>query len=86
LYKTVQGPAEAVKGYIQIIIGIAVIVIFIYKFISHGTGQFEIVGSALGIVVYGLAVSAAVELAYTFLPRVPTRRLTRSFSAFLHSH
>jgi transcriptional regulator with XRE-family HTH domain len=75
LYKTVQGPAEAIKGYIQIIIGIAVIVIFTYKFISHGTGQFEIVGSALSIVGYGLAVSAAVELAYTFFTKGPDEAL-----------
>jgi transcriptional regulator with XRE-family HTH domain len=56
-------------------IGIAVIVIFSYRFIRHGTGQFEVVGSALSIVGYGLAVSAAVELAYTFFTKGPDEAL-----------
>ena len=75
LYKSVQPFAEAVKGYIQIGIGIAVIVIFAQQWVSQDSGHFDIIHSALKVVGYGLAVSAAVELAYTFFTKGPDEAL-----------
>jgi DNA-binding XRE family transcriptional regulator len=75
LYNAVQPPAEAVKGYIQIGIGIAVVVIFGLQWYSQRHEQFNIAHSALAFVGYGLAVSAAVELAYTFFTKGPDEAL-----------
>jgi DNA-binding XRE family transcriptional regulator len=75
LYNKVQGPAEAVKGYIQILIGLIVIGVFAYQFYSNRNEHFNIADTALGLVGYGLAVSAAVELAYTFFTKGPDEAL-----------
>jgi hypothetical protein len=75
LYKRVQPPAEAIKGYIQIAIGIAVITVFARHWISHSHGKFNIAQEALRLVGYGLAASAAVELAYTFFTKGPDEAL-----------
>lgn len=74
LYSKLQGPAEAVKGYIQIVIGLIVIGVFVYKFYNRHA-NFNIADTALGLVGYGLAVSAAVELAYTFFTKGPDEAL-----------
>jgi transcriptional regulator with XRE-family HTH domain len=75
LYNKVQPRAELFKGVIQIAIGIAVIIIFSHQFFSRGHKQPDIALSALGLVGYGLAVSAAVELAYTFFTKGPDEAL-----------
>jgi DNA-binding XRE family transcriptional regulator len=75
LYDKVQPPAEAIKGYIQIGIGITVIIVFAWHCISHPPGEFNIAQEALRLVGYGLAVSAAVELAYTFFTKGPDEAL-----------
>jgi transcriptional regulator with XRE-family HTH domain len=77
LYNTVQPRAELFKGVIQIAIGIIVIIAFVLQyFFGHGhKQQFGIALSALGLVGYGLAVSAAVELAYTFFTKGPDEAL-----------
>ena len=75
LYNRVQPPAEAIKGYIQIGIGIAVITVFVQHWISQPPGKFNIAQEALGLVGYGLAASAAVELAYTFFTKGPDEAL-----------
>jgi DNA-binding XRE family transcriptional regulator len=74
LYSTVQQPAEAIKGYVQIGIGIAVLIIFGLQWYSQ-RAQFNIPHKALAFVGYGLAVSAAVELAYTFFTKGPDEAL-----------
>jgi hypothetical protein len=56
-------------------IGFAVIVVFVWQYFSHGHKQFDLILSALRLVGYGLAVSAAVELAYTFFTRGPDEAL-----------
>ena len=75
LYNRVQPPAEAIKGYIQIAVGIAVIVVFALHWISRYHHKFNIAQGALGVVGYGLAASAAVELAYTFFTKGPDEAL-----------
>jgi DNA-binding XRE family transcriptional regulator len=75
LYHKVQPPAEAIKGYIQIGIGIAVIIVFAWRCVSHPPGEFNIAQEALRLVGYGLAASAAVELAYTFFTKGPDEAL-----------
>lgn len=75
LYNRVQPSAEAIKGYIQIAIGIAVITVFVKHWISHHPGKFNIAQGALSLVGYGLAASAAVELAYTFFTKGPDEAL-----------
>ncbi len=75
LYDKVQPRAELLKGAIQIAIGIAVVIVFAYQYFSRGHKQFNIAPSALGLVGYGLAVSAAVELAYTFFTKGPDEAL-----------
>lgn len=75
LYDTVQPPAEAIKAFVQFGIGISVVVIFAYQWINHRQRHFNISHSALAIVGYGLAVSAAVELAYTFFTKGPDEAL-----------
>jgi DNA-binding XRE family transcriptional regulator len=74
LYNTVQPTAEAIKGAIQMGIGITVVIIFGLQWYSHRV-QFNIPHSALAFVGYGLAVSAAVELAYTFFTKGPDEAL-----------
>lgn len=74
LYNAVQPTAEAFKGYIQIGIGLAVVIIFGLQWYSQ-RAQFSIPHSALAFVGYGLAVSAAVELAYTFFTKGPDEAL-----------
>jgi DNA-binding XRE family transcriptional regulator len=73
LYGKVQPPAEFFKGLIQIAIGIVVIFLFARQCISYK--HIKIVHSALSLVAYGLAVSAAVELAYTFFTKGPDEAL-----------
>jgi transcriptional regulator with XRE-family HTH domain len=75
LYKKVQPRAELFKGAIQMAIGFAVISAFVWQYFNHGHKQFDIVHSALSLVGYGLAVSAAVELAYTFFTKGPDEAL-----------
>lgn len=75
LYNRVQPPAEAIKGYIQIAVGIAVIIVFALQWISHYDDDFNIAQGALAVVGYGLAASAAVELAYTFFTKGPDEAL-----------
>ena len=75
LYNTVQPSAEAIKGYIQIGIGIAVIIVFAWHCVNHPAGEFNIAQEALRLVGYGLAASAAVELAYTFFTKGPDEAL-----------
>lgn len=75
LYNKVQPRAELFKGVIQIAIGIAVIIAFAYQYFGRGDKHFDITLSALGLVGYGLAVSAAVELAYTFFTKGPDEAL-----------
>jgi hypothetical protein len=76
LYNRVQPPAEAIKGYIQIAIGIAVIIVFASRCVSHPPNvEFNIAREALSLVGYGLAASAAVELAYTFFTKGPDEAL-----------
>lgn len=70
-----QPPAEAIKGYIQIAVGIAVIIVFALQWISHYDDDFNIAQGALAVVGYGLAASAAVELAYTFFTKGPDEAL-----------
>ena len=79
LYKRVQPPAEAIKGYIQIAIGIC----SNYCLCSAldqplPCGKFNIVQEALRLVGYGLAASAAVESARVPSRRVLTKLWTRS--------
>jgi DNA-binding XRE family transcriptional regulator len=50
---------------------LGIIVVFAQRWISQRHEQFNIADSALGLVGYGLAVSAAVELAYTFFMKGP---------------
>jgi transcriptional regulator with XRE-family HTH domain len=75
LYSRVQPRAELFKGIIQMAIGCAVIVVFVWQYFNHGHQQFDLILSALRLVGYGLAVSAAVELAYTFFTRGPDEAL-----------
>ena len=75
LYSRVQPPAEAIKGYIQIAVGIAVIIVFARQWIIHRDDNFNIAQGALAVVGYGLAASAAVELAYTFFTKGPDEAL-----------
>jgi len=75
LYSKVQPRAELFKGVIQMAIGCAVIAVFVWQYFNHGHKQFVLILSALRLVGYGLAVSAAVELAYTFFTRGPDEAL-----------
>jgi len=63
LYRAVKGTAGKIKALIQMAIGIGVIGAFI---IGSSSKHVSIADRALTLIGTGLAISAAVELAYTF--------------------
>jgi hypothetical protein len=76
LYDAVQPFAEAVKGYIQIAIGLSVMIALIHEWVSStGAPLSEIADKALTLAGGGFALSAVVELAYTFFTRGPDEAL-----------
>jgi hypothetical protein len=76
LYDKVQPPAEVVKGLIQMGIGLGTLGVFLYQWANLRPGNsMNIADLALTVVGGGLAVSAAVELAYTLFTRGPDEAL-----------
>ena len=72
VYNKVQPIAEAVKAIIQMAIGIVTVIVLVIQIIIHRHGSTIGIGDrALGIIGSALALSAAVELAYTFFTDGP---------------
>src|SRR5438034_8559030 len=66
LYGRLAPYARAVKVRAQMLIGLAVVVVFAYRWLTTGHAQWDTIAHiALDVVSTGLAVSAAVELFYT---------------------
>ena len=77
LYAAAEKPAEAVKGYLQILLGLAIVVFVAYNLICRWNTLplSRIADHALALVGGGLAISAVVELAYTFFTHGPDEAL-----------
>ncbi|HEY2078363.1 MAG TPA: hypothetical protein VGH53_18705 [Streptosporangiaceae bacterium] len=68
LYKRTEGPAEAVKGYLQMLLGLVTAIALLYEYARswHSQPIATVADRALTLVGAALAVSAVIELAYTF--------------------
>jgi hypothetical protein len=77
LYHAAEKPAEAVKGYLQMMLGIVVAVVVAYSLIFRWSALplSEIADRALTLVGGALAISAVVELAFTFFTPGPDEAL-----------
>jgi hypothetical protein len=77
LYEKSEKRAEPLKGYAQMLLGVAVIVILVYQWIGrwHSLPLATVADKALTLVGVALAISAVVELAYTFFTRGPDEAL-----------
>lgn len=76
VYDSVQPIAEAIKAIVQMTIGVAALIILVIQICIHlPTSAANIGDRALAIIGVALAVSAAVELAYTFFTDGPDEAL-----------
>ena len=68
LYQRTEGPAEAVKGYLQMLLGIVTALALLYEYARswHFQPIATVADRALTLVGAALAVSAVIELGYTF--------------------
>jgi hypothetical protein len=77
LYHAAEKPAEAVKGYLQMLLGIVIAVVVAYSLIFRWSALplSGIADRALTLVGGALAISAVVELAFTFFTPGPDEAL-----------
>jgi hypothetical protein len=77
LYDAAEKPAEAVKGYLQMLLGVVVASVVAYSLIFRWSALplSDIANNALLLVGGALALSAVIELAFTFFTPGPDEAL-----------